>query len=82
MHIPDEAGWLLERADSDVSAPWYWAAGQIDPRRSSSWTQNHAAAIRFAREVDAKAVSKRLMKKAGIDVRVCKHIWSGEQRNG
>lgn len=34
------------------------------------------------REVDAKAVSKRLMKKAGIDVRVCKHIWSGEQRNG
>ncbi len=68
--------WVLERADSDAAAPWYWAAGQIDPSRSSAWTQNHMAAIRFARREDAQAVAHRLMRKVPIDVRVCQHGWT------
>jgi hypothetical protein len=71
-----EAGWVLERADSSPAKPWYWAAGQIDPTRSSAWTQNHMAAIRFARRDDAKAVADRFMRKATIEVRACEHQWS------
>jgi hypothetical protein len=71
-----ERAWLLERADSDPAAPWYWAAGQIDPTRSSAWTQNHLAAIRFARRDDAHAVAHRLMRKASIEVRICEHEWA------
>jgi len=68
--------WVLERADSPTNAPAYWAAGQIDPTRSSAWTENHAAAVRFAREEDARNVAHRFMSKAGIEVRVSDHIWS------
>lgn len=76
VEVPVEHGWVLERADSSPAEPWYWAAGQIDPTRSSAWTQNHMAGIRFARREDAEAVSYRLMRKAKIDVRVCAHEWS------
>jgi hypothetical protein len=72
----DESGWVLEHGDSPVSAPRYWAAGQIDPTRSSAWTENHMAAIRFARHDDARAVQTRFMQKANVAVRVCEHIWS------
>lgn len=75
----EERGWLLERADSDTASPWYWAAGQIDPSRSSAWTQNHMAAIRFARREDAQAVADRLMRKVPVAVRVCEHEWSPHQ---
>lgn len=72
----DISAWVLEHGDSPTHAPRYWAAGQIDPTRSSAWTENHMAAIRFAREEDAAAVRDRLMKKAGVPVRVCEHIWA------
>lgn len=72
----DMSAWVLEHADSPTSVPRYWAAGQIHPGRSSAWTENHMAAIRFAREDDAQAVADRFMKKAGVLVRVCEHIWS------
>lgn len=72
--LPEHFAWVLELADS--SEPHYWAAGQIDPRRSSAWTFNHMAAIRFARREDAQAVADRLMKKAGVNVRVCDHLWA------
>lgn len=72
----DLSAWVLEHAESPSSQPRYWAAGQIDPARSSSWTENHMAAIRFARSEDAQAVADRLMKKAGVPVRVCEHIWT------
>lgn len=75
--MSDETGWVLERADSSASEPWYWAAGQIDPSRSSAWTQNHMAAIRFARRADAERVAKHLMRKVPIDVRICQHVWMG-----
>lgn len=75
--LRDETGWVLEHSDSPTSAPRYWAAGQVDPLRSSAWTENHMAAIRFARSVDAQAVADRLMKKAGVAVRVCEHQWMG-----
>lgn len=70
------SAWVLEHADSPTSRPRYWAAGQIDPLRSSAWTENHMAAIRFAREDDAQAVANRLMVKAGVAVRVCEHTWT------
>lgn len=72
----EQFAWVLERDDSPVSEPHYWAAGQIDPTRSSAWTFNHMAAIRFARREDAQAVADRLMKKAGVNVRVCDHLWA------
>lgn len=69
----EESGWLIERGDSEVSAPKYWAAGQRDAERSSAWTSNHLEAIRFARKVDAEKLAKRLM--PSIAVRVCEHGW-------
>lgn len=72
--MTDEIGWVIERADSEPSAPKYWAAGQQDPQRTSAWTSNHMQAIRFARKLDAERVAERAMK--GIDVRICEHAWS------
>lgn len=72
----DETGWVLEHADSPVSQPRYWAAGQIDPIRSSAWSENNMAAILFARREDAQNVADRLMRKADVPVRVCEHVWS------
>lgn len=73
---PLERAWVLEHGDSPTSQPRYWAAGQIDPLRSSAWTENFMAAIRFAREEDGRAVADRMMKKREIPVRVCQHIWT------
>lgn len=75
MTKADESGWVLERADSSPAEPWYWAAGQLDPTRSSAWTQNSYEAIRFARRIDAANVEARFMRKASIDVRICEHVW-------
>lgn len=74
-----EHGWLIEHGDSEPSAPRYWAVGAYfnevsDPRRSSSWTENHNEAIRFARQLDAERVVQRCMR--GIPTRVCHHEWS------
>ena len=71
--MTDEFGWLIERGDSEVSAPKYWAAGMRDPATFSAWTSNHDQAIRFARKLDAKRVAERLMK--DIPVRICEHGW-------
>jgi len=71
-----ETGWLLEHGDSPTNSPRYWAAGQIDPSRSSAWTENHNHAIRFARRIDAERVATRLMRKIPLEVRICQHEWS------
>lgn len=68
-----EYGWVIEHGASETSAPRYWAAGQIDPNRSSAWTGNDAHAIRFARKLDAERVAERTMK--GIPVRIAEHGW-------
>lgn len=72
--IAEEHGWVIERADSDASAPKYWVAGQREAERTSAWTSNHMAAIRFARKEDAEATAKRLF--PAIDVRIAEHGWS------
>lgn len=74
-----ESGWVIERADSPVSEPKYWAAGQTDASRSSAWTSNHMHAIRFARRLDARRVAERIMK--GIEVRICEHMWEAHDPN-
>ena len=68
-----EYAWVIERGESDPSAPKYWAAGSWEPSNSYAWTSNHEEAIRFAREIDARRVAERIMK--GMDVRVCEHAW-------
>ncbi len=65
--------WVIERGDSNVSRPKYWAAGQAESGRASAWTSNHAQAIRFARKVDAERVAERIMQQ--IPVRICEHGW-------
>ena len=48
-----EVGWLIELKPSVVSAPAYWgiaADGELD------WTPDHLAAIRYAREEDARKI--------------------------
>lgn len=72
--MTNETGWVIERGDSPASEPKYWAAGQTDASRSSAWTSNHEHAIRFARRLDARRVSERIMK--GIEVRIAEHVWS------
>lgn len=71
--MPIESGWVIERGDSEPSAPKYWAAGQQDPQRTSAWTSNHLEAIRFARKLDAERVAERAMN--GIQVRIAEHEW-------
>ncbi len=70
----EEFAWVIERGDTPVSEPKYWAAGQIDAARFSAWTSNHTQAIRFARKEDAENVANRIMK--GTDVRICEHGWT------
>lgn len=65
--------WVIERGDSTVSEPKYWAAGQAEAGRPSAWTSNHMQAIRFAREIDARRVTERIMQQ--IPVRICEHGW-------
>ncbi len=76
--LDEEFGWVIERADSPTSLPRYWAgsapyAEVADARRSSSWTENHEQAIRFARKLDAWRVANRCMR--GVPIRVAMHIW-------
>lgn len=63
-----ETGWVLERADSDVAAPLYYA-----PRggHGAQWSKDHLEALRLARREDAAALAAAL----AIEVRVAAHEW-------
>ena len=75
MSSNTEFAWLIERADSEPSAPWYWAAGhQPNKGKGTGWTQDHLEAIRFARRRDADKVAERLF--PDIEVRICEHGWT------
>lgn len=69
LHEPDELGWVLERADSETSAPLYFAP--VDAH-ASSWSTDPQKALRFARKIDASSMALAI----GVDVRVCEHAWS------
>lgn len=62
-----ETGWVLERADSPVSAPLYYAPAI----HGEQWSADHRAACRFAREIDASHLAAAL----AVKVRVCEHVW-------
>lgn len=57
--MADEISWLIERRDRSIGMPEYlyvYGGGADDPERCSgrfSWTNNHYAALRFSRKVDA-----------------------------
>jgi hypothetical protein len=76
--MSEESGWLIERADSSVAEPKYWAAGQRDAERTSAWTSNYMEAIRFARKADAEKTAYRLFPE--IAVRLAEHGWTSEPR--
>lgn len=61
-------GWVLERSDSSPSAPLYYAPR---PHRNQ-WSDDHHAALRLARKVDAEHLRDAL----GIEVRIAEHLWS------
>lgn len=77
--LETESGWVIEKGDSPASEPKYWTAGQTDASRSSAWTSNHMHAIRFARKLDARRTSERIMK--GIEVRIAEHNWAARDTN-
>lgn len=58
-------GWVIEHRTSEPSQPWYWIG-------DTSWSYHHAAAVRFARRVDAETVSRHLGRGGH---RVCQHQW-------
>lgn len=60
----DEHGWVIEKKDSEVAQPIYWAG--LD-----QWSQYHEDAIRFARKLDAERVATKI----GLGHRVAEHIW-------
>lgn len=67
--------WVIEKVKATGSVliePKYWAAGQQDPLRSSAWTGNIHAAIRFFRKDDAQNVISRMM--YYMSVRATEHI--------
>ncbi len=66
---PPEEGWVIEHADSEVSRPMYWAG-------HNRWSDDHAAAVRFARQEDATAVAKcETPANSGQPHRACLHQW-------
>lgn len=69
--MADETGWVIERGDSEPSAPTYWA-GLGDRDFDGRWSQDHMDAIRFARKLDAERVSAKMR---WPNNRVCEHGW-------
>ena len=61
-----EDGWVIERGDSEVSAPKYWDG--------SAWSSDHWQAVRFARQLDAQRVALHLPI-GGKPPRICEHGW-------
>lgn len=61
-----ETGWVIERGNSQPSAPTYWAG----PDR---WSQDHMDAVRFSRQIDAARVASRETWLAPHQV--CEHVW-------
>ncbi len=64
-----ESGWVIERADSPVSAPLYY----FPYPHGAPWTEIHLNALRLARKEDAERVASVLTDK----VRIAFHEWSG-----
>lgn len=65
-----EGGWLIEDAESPVSAPTYFRGDANGP----SFTEDHHQAIRFARKQDAERFA--LMCSGTLDgVRIAFHEW-------
>lgn len=50
---PPEFAWVIERGDSQPSAPTYWSG-------PDQWSQDHLDAVRFSRKQDAERVACRL----------------------
>jgi hypothetical protein len=65
-----EYGWVIERGDSTVDAPTYWA-GPVN-HGLNTWSQNHMDAVRFARKDDAERVAPYL---GDGHHRVAEHGW-------
>lgn len=75
VELPDEdeaiveSGWVLERADSPVSAPLYFAGG--GEHGTAIWSEDHLKALRLARKQDAAGLAAAI----GVEVRACEHQW-------
>lgn len=63
-----EIGWVLEREDSPISAPLYYAPSG---HHGDQWSNDHEKALRFSREIDASRLGMAL----AFAVRVCEHQW-------
>lgn len=70
-----ETGWVIERADSPVSAPLYYAPryGDSEHVDAQDWCGRHEDALRFARSEDAALFATARLGEA--NVRVCEHQW-------
>jgi len=64
--------WLIERGDSPVSAPIYFA-GYSQRGVTVLWSGNPSAAVRFARKEDAEKVSYAFL---DSNNRVAEHGWA------
>lgn len=69
---PSVSAWLIEAAESDATAPLYWAGSFGDER--DRWTDDHMAAVRLARRQDADAICRSGVL-SGYAVRICEHAW-------
>lgn len=73
----DEAGWLIERGDSQACEPSYWGWVADEEASGLDWTKSHQDALRFARKIDAE----RYALDAGWNnVRICEHEWPGQRK--
>lgn len=64
----DQFAWVIERGDSEVSAPKYWTG--------SAWSSDNLKAIRFVRRDDAERVRLFALETATPRHRVCEHGWT------
>ena len=67
--------WVIERGDSDASAPMYFTGVDLQGGRID-WDADHLKAVRFARQRDAEMIREDLEENPFRPKhRVCEHGW-------
>lgn len=68
--MPTEYAWVIERGDSPVSEPLYYA-----PQTAAGWDKDNALALRLARQQDAQVIVDAYCLDDQDGVRVAEHGW-------
>ena len=74
--MKDEFGWVIEAGWTTAPKLKYWSGCNVTGGGGvqHTWRGDHAQAVRFAREKDAKTIAMALID--GEAYRVVEHVWT------